>query len=206
MSEIIYVMTNEAMPGLVKIGKTLNDISARQRNLSSASGVPLPFNVHYAAEVDDAGFVEAHLHEAFGDHRINARREFFRIAPEKVVAAIQLANPTDITPVAQDYESQEEAQAIERAVQRRSRLKMDKIGIPIGAELVFTRDESIVAKVVEESKVEFKNEVISLSAAAGKILEQMGRASSVNGADFWKYENETLAERRIRLEELADQD
>ena len=206
MPEIIYVMTNPAMPDLVKIGKTRIELAARQKELYT-TGVPLPFDIHYAAEVDDAGFVESKLQLAFGDHRINPRREFFRIAPEKVVAAIQLAKPTDITPATQEYETPEEAQASEREVQRRSHLRMNKIGVPVGAELVFTRDEMIRAKVVEGSKVEFENEVTSLSASAGKILERMGRSSSVNGADFWKYENETLAERRLRIEEeLADQD
>ena len=81
MPEIVYVMINPAMPDLVKIGKTTTDIESRQRELSGASGVPLPFIVHYAAEVENSSLVESKLHLAFGDHRINPRREFFRIAP-----------------------------------------------------------------------------------------------------------------------------
>lgn len=44
MPEIVYVLTNEAMPGLVKIGRTNNELAARIRALYSTS-VPLPFEL-----------------------------------------------------------------------------------------------------------------------------------------------------------------
>lgn len=43
MPEIIYVLTNEAMPGLVKVGLTNDSVEARLSQLSTASGVPLSF-------------------------------------------------------------------------------------------------------------------------------------------------------------------
>jgi len=51
--EIIYILTNEAMPGYVKIGRT-SDLKERIRSLSRPSGVPLPFEVYYASEVEDS--------------------------------------------------------------------------------------------------------------------------------------------------------
>lgn len=50
MPNIIYVLTNEAMPGLVKIGFT-ESLEDRIKYLSAHSGVPLPFECYYAAEV-----------------------------------------------------------------------------------------------------------------------------------------------------------
>lgn len=51
--QIVYVLTNSAMPGLVKIGKTTrNDLSSRMSELFS-TGVPVPFDCVYACEVDD---------------------------------------------------------------------------------------------------------------------------------------------------------
>ena len=38
----VYILTNEAMPGLVKIGYTMNDPAIRAEELSSDTGVPLP--------------------------------------------------------------------------------------------------------------------------------------------------------------------
>jgi hypothetical protein len=52
---IVYVLTNLAMPGLCKIGKTTTGLNPdRVTQLSFASGVPSPFEVYYAAKVDNA--------------------------------------------------------------------------------------------------------------------------------------------------------
>jgi hypothetical protein len=67
MNEIIYVLTNETMPGYVKIGKTNTNLEQRVRELSASTSVPLPFTVFYACTVKDAHFVEHQLHDAF-DH------------------------------------------------------------------------------------------------------------------------------------------
>jgi hypothetical protein len=69
MAEIVYVLTNEAMPGLIKIGRTSADLASRIRGLYQ-TGVPLPFELYYACEVQNSAFVETQLHEAFGDHRV----------------------------------------------------------------------------------------------------------------------------------------
>ena len=51
MADIVYVLTNEAMPGLVKIGLTADTVEARLTQLSSHTGVPLAFECYFAAEV-----------------------------------------------------------------------------------------------------------------------------------------------------------
>lgn len=48
---IVYVLTNAAFDGYVKIGKTTN-LEQRLRSLDNTS-VPLPFRCVYAVEVDD---------------------------------------------------------------------------------------------------------------------------------------------------------
>ena len=78
---IIYVLTNPAMPDLVKIGKTTN-LDQRLSTLYS-TGVPLPFKCIYAKEVEDIDYVESKLHAAFDSTRLNARREFFKILEEE---------------------------------------------------------------------------------------------------------------------------
>ena len=45
---IVYVLTNPAIPGMVKIGKTSRGMNARLNELYS-TGVPLPFECAYAA-------------------------------------------------------------------------------------------------------------------------------------------------------------
>lgn len=43
----VYVLTNPAMPGLVKIGKTARDDNTRIAELY-ITGVPVPFNIDFA--------------------------------------------------------------------------------------------------------------------------------------------------------------
>lgn len=200
MSEIIYILTNEAMPGYVKIGKTNNALEQRIRELSASTSVPLPFTAFYACTVKDAHFVEHQLHDAFDDNRVNPKREFFRVAPERVVAALKLAEIENITPKKDIVETKEDQEALDAARKIRSRFNFEMVKIPIGSELYFSRDENIKARVVDThtaNSIEFNGKRTSLSRSAQKILDyQYG----VAGTDYWMYEGETLDERRRRLE------
>ncbi|WP_051093269.1 GIY-YIG nuclease family protein [Sphingobium indicum] len=86
---IIYVLTNDAMPGMIKIGRTSGEgVERRVAELSRATGVPLPFKVAVARSVHDAHKVEKALHTAFGPDRVNPSREFFAIAEHRAVALV----------------------------------------------------------------------------------------------------------------------
>ncbi len=198
--EIVYVLTNEAMEGYVKIGRTSTSLEQRIRELNSSTSVPLPFTAFYACTVQDSTFVERQLHDAFDDSRVNPRREFFRIAPERVVAALKLAQIEDITPKRDYVEMPEDQVALNRVRAIRSRFNFGMVDIPVGAELSFSRDENIKAKVVDlhsTNSIEFNGEITSLSRAAQKVL---GFDYGVAGTDYWMYEGETLDERRRRFE------
>jgi len=200
MNEIIYILTNEAMPGYVKIGKTNNDLEQRIRELSASTSVPLPFTVFYACIVKNAQFVEHQLHDAFDDNRVNPKREFFRVAPERVVAALKLAEIENITPKRDIVENKEDQEALDAARKIRSRFNFEMVKIPVGAELYFSRDENIKAKVIDThaaNSIEFNGKKTSLSRSAQKIL---GYQYGVAGTDYWMYDGETLDERRRRLE------
>jgi len=195
MSEIIYILINEAMPGYVKIGKT-NNLEQRIRSLDNTS-VPLPFECFYACTVKDSAFVEQQLHDAFLDHRVRTSREFFEISPERAVAALKLAAIENITPKKDYVESKEDQQALNEARTKRAVFNFNMVNIPIGAELVFSRDETKKAKVIDNRSIEFNGEVTSLSSSAQKIL---GYDYGVAGTDYWMYDGETLDERRKRIE------
>jgi len=195
MDNIIYILINEAMPGYVKIGKT-NGLEQRIRSLDTTS-VPLPFECFYACTVKDAAFVERQLLDAFMDHRVRSSREFFEIAPERAVAILKLVEIEDVTPKKDFVELQEDQKAINKAKKRREMFNFKMVDIPAGAELVFSRDENIKAKVVDNRFIEFNGKKTSLSKAANRIL---GYKYGVAGTDYWKYEGETIDERRRRFE------
>jgi len=200
MNEIIYILTNEAMPGYVKIGKTNSNLEQRVRELSVSTSVPLPFTVFYACTVKNAQFVEHQLHDAFDDNRINPKREFFRVAPERVVAALKLAEIENITPKSDIVENKEDQDALDAARKIRSRFNFEMVKIPVGAELYFSRDENIKAIVIDThaaNSIEFNGKKTSLSRSAQKIL---GYQYGVAGTDYWMFDGETLDERRRRFE------
>lgn len=204
MPRLIYVLTNEAMPGLVKIGLTTDSVESRIANLSSGSGVPLPFECHFAAEIPDTvslDKIEKTLHQLFAEHRINPKREFFKVEPEKVVLALSIGDFKEVTPGKTDIDPVE-VKAMEKAKeQRRSRINLVTLGINPGDTLVLSRDEDVTATVLPSGKVSYKGETLSLSAAALKALQEMGyKSTSVSGSDYWMFEGELLDERRTRLE------
>lgn len=98
--QIVYILSNEAMPGIIKIGRTWN-LKDRMRDLDNSS-VPMPFECSYAALVEDAIFVERQLHTIFASFRLRGRREFFRIDPAPVIAAIELVEIQSLTPLEVD--------------------------------------------------------------------------------------------------------
>lgn len=204
MPRIIYVLTNEAMPGLVKIGLTTDSVESRIANLSASTGVPLPFECHFAAEIPEGVSlekIEKTLHQLFAEHRINPRREFFKVEPEKVVLALSIGSFKEVTPGRADIDPVE-VKAMEKVKeQRRARINLAALGIQVGDELVLSRDENIKAVVLEGNKISYQGEILSLSAAVLKALQEMGyRSTSVSGSDYWMFEGELLDERRIRLE------
>jgi hypothetical protein len=197
---IIYVLINEVMPGYVKIGKTTTSVEQRVLELSRSTAVPVPFECFYAARVANMNIVEQALHDAFDDFRKNPKREFFTIAPERVVAILKVLSLEEVTPSRDvGVESNEDAAALEEARERRSAFNFKMVGIQPGAVLVFTRDEDITCRVTEDFKhVEFKDKIMSLSKAAQEALNYTW---PVQGPAYWKYHGEILDDRRIRLEE-----
>ena len=167
---IVYVLTNEAMPNLVKIGRTTDSVEKRIAELSAPSGVPLFFECHFAAEVQDAARIEKTLHQLFSECRENPKREFFRLEPEKVVLAIGIGAFKDVTPQSTPSIDKEEKKALEDAKERRPKLRLDAIGIKPGDVLLFSRDEAVTAKVVAGNKVDFEGETMALAGAALKVL------------------------------------
>ncbi|MFT5281037.1 MAG: hypothetical protein ACI9AR_000490 [Flavobacteriaceae bacterium] len=193
--QIIYILINEAMSGYVKIGKTIN-LEQRIRSLDT-TGVPLPFECFYAATVADMDFVEKKLHGAFADNRVRSNREWFEIAPERVVEALLLAQIKDVTPREDYVESAEDKVALDKARNRREAFNFKMVDIPTGSILTFTRDENITCTVLDTKNVNFNGEPASISNA-GQIA--LGVDWPVQGPLYWEYEGETLDERRTRME------
>jgi hypothetical protein len=192
---IVYVLTNPAMPGLVKIGQTTNQITNRMNELNT-TGVPFSFECLFACEVDDCKLVENSLHKAFYPYRVNPRREFFEIDPDQAIVILRLFAKKDVTPAVTEEinksVSAAEKEASENYKKRRPPLNFTEMGIPVGTKLVFSYD-GITAEVYVCSDRKVKaldsDEEKSLTQITREIL---GLDYNVQPTRYWSYEGKSL--------------
>jgi T5orf172 domain-containing protein len=190
--QIVYVLSNPAMPNLVKIGRTDDtDANARIGALYS-TGVPVPFKLEFACKVPNAAELEQALHIAFAPNRINPRREFFRIEPEQAIAILRLLHTEDATGEVEAQPTGLDEQSLAAADQLRTRrpnLNFEEMGIPIGSELKSTHNDAIVI-VAGPRKVRLGDEMISLTAATRQILQL---EHNVQPGPHWTYNGKLMS-------------
>ncbi len=190
-NEIVYVLANPAMPGLVKIGKTTqSDVKLRMNQLYT-TGVPVPFECVYAIEVVDCSKVESALHIAFGPNRINPNREFFKIDYEQAIAILKLLQQKDVTPQVSDDLNSNVTQAEKDSgnkLKKRPNMSFSLMNIPPGSKLLFKDGETTV-EVKDEKKVIYNGEIMTLTAATKKA---MNIDYSVQPSPHWTFEGRLL--------------
>lgn len=106
---ILYFLTNQSMPGLVKIGHTTAGLEERLQQLAS-TGVPSPFEVAATFSVRNSQECEAAVHKQLKAYCSNPKREFFsagvdvllKEAIDAIAPFIEASNPNSSKPVALD--------------------------------------------------------------------------------------------------------
>lgn len=192
---IVYVLTNPAMPGLVKIGLTTREnVDDRIRELFSTS-VPVPFDCEFAGKVQDCNKVEKAFHTAFGPYRIHPQREFFSIEPEQAIAILKLLTLEDVTPGIQNEIISEmnpvDAESSKRfKMQRRPSLNFIEMGIPLGSTLKYY-DEKVEVIVSAPRKVTYNGTEYSLTRLTRIILNN---DYDVQPTPYWFYNGVCLTE------------
>lgn len=189
---IVYILTNPAIPNMIKIGMTTHeDVKVRMAQLYT-SGVPLPFECVYAARVVNHEKVEKALHTAFGPDRVNPKREFFEIDAAQAIAIIKLMELEDVTPqVAKEKEQVDEVdlEAGEAyARKKRPRFSFGEMNIPVGSELInVTNGETAI--VLTDRTVRFREDETSLTNATRIILDNNYHVAP---GPYWTYNGRKL--------------
>jgi len=194
MSQIVYILKNESMPEYIKIGFTHGDVKDRLKQLDR-TGTPLPFEVYYAATVENAEKEEKWLHSIFADRRARDTREFFKMNPEYATLALKRVEIQE-----EKIDSgltKEQEKEVDEVKERRSRFHFAQYGIPVGSKLTFTRDSNIIAEVVEGDKIKIGDKVSSLSTFA---MELLGYKRRPQGTLYFEFEGEILDDRRDRID------
>ena len=191
MEGSVYVLTNPAMPNMVKIGKTTRDVELRLADLYS-TGVPLPFECEYAAKVKDVDKTEKAFHTAFEPSRVNPKREFFNINPEQAIAVLSLMAIEDVTPSVQekaktiDIEATASAEKFKK--KRRPTINYFEMGLKEGDILKFGRNEESCT-VLNGRQVSCKGEPWFLSNLTNKLLDRTG---PMDGSPYWYFNGKNL--------------
>lgn len=198
---LIYVLTNECMPGLVKIGMTTQTIKARMSNLYG-TGVPVQFECIFALRVpvDDLRKVEQIIHLTYEDFRKNPHREFFEIADtDKLLkwlrglcAAFHLQEEVtaEVNTELHNVSFADKAYEEEMDLEKKSRAKnftFSGLGIAPGTTLYYKGDQSITCVVHDDRKVLYNGEVVSLSHVSKQLL-----GYHVQPTPHWFLEDGTL--------------
>ena len=192
MSEgTVYVLTNPAMPGMVKIGKTTRDVSLRLADLYS-TGVPLPFECEYAALVKDVDETEKAFHIAFHPNRVNPRREFFNIKSEQAIILLKQMAIEDVTPLVQEKANKIDLEALPSVEKfkklRRPNQNFFEMGLKKGDILKFGRNDEFCT-ILNERQVSYNNEIWFLSNLTKKLLDT---TSPMDGYGSWYFNGKNL--------------
>lgn len=91
----VYILTNEFMPGIVKIGYTNRSPEQRAWELyEKRTGVPGKFQVAFRFKCRDAKGLERKVHKQLAAQRVNAYREYFKVDLSHAVGVIhELSEP-----------------------------------------------------------------------------------------------------------------
>lgn len=184
----IYIMTNPGLKDMVKIGYA-KDVEHRRKQLSTTA-LPYPYVV-YATYETHGNLEDKKLHKMIDnlnpDLRVSRDREFYVMNPEDAYELLEA-----IAVISGTSNKLKRSKSLNKTKEKKTRkppVNFKKCGIPIGAKLVFIEDSNIVATVVSDRKVEYNNEITSLSAISYSI-----KGYSTPGPSFFTYKGKKVSE------------
>ena len=209
----IYILTNPSFPQFVKIGYA-SDVEKRVAELNRSTAVPYSFRIYATYEVSSK-LTDLKLHDVIEKLNPSLRtvertdgkvrkREFFAMSPEDAYglleAMAEIHGTTDrlllIEPTAAEKAQELEAEEI-REIAKPFRFPM--CNIQPGEQLEFWKSavegSGIYVTVVDDRRIQYNGEVMSLSSFASKMLDT---THSVAGPRYFKYKGEWLNEIRHR--------
>jgi len=183
----IYIMINPCLKDMVKIGYATN-VEVRRKQLSTTA---LPYDYEIYATYETNGNLEdKKLHALIDrlnpDLRVSKNREFFLMKPEEAYALLE-----SIAIISGSTEKLKKLKETKASSQKIKKPPVDffKCNIPIGSKLVFIEDENIVVTVYDNRKVEYHNQITSLSAIAKDI-----KGYPCAGPSFFTYNGKIIAD------------
>lgn len=189
----MYVVSNPAMPGLVKIGMTEREDYGERLAELYGTGVPFPFHCELAYLVDDPRDVEGSLHEEFADARVNPDREFFKVDIEEVRRILKRTDGVDVTKEAitavDSHTPEISIHARNTARQRQPKIDFHLLEIESG-EILSAIGAQAVVEVVGRSHVALDGARMPLISATREVFPEF----SGRTIDYWEIDGRSLAD------------
>jgi hypothetical protein len=192
----VYILKNEAMPGIYKIGITgRDDLDKRIGELyNGQTSIPLPFNCVFACKVENYKDVEKVIHNAFQDNRVNPNREFFKINPERVIPLLKHLQIEEATVNINDEINKTitevDKDSNTKYMKRRPNFNFIEMGINIGEKIIFAdEDKPVEVTVCSEKLVKYNDTEYTLTRLTSELLNIN---YSVRPLLYWKYKNKLL--------------
>lgn len=210
---VIYILTNPSFPDYIKIGYATN-IEQRLRQLNRSETIPYAFRVYAIYEVE-GNLTDKELHKLIDSLNPGLRtietfdgkqrvKEFYAMSAEDAYSLLEciakISGTTDrlkkMKPEGHEVEDEIVAEEV-RTEARRGPFKFSECKIPVGSEIVFVDDDTVVATVLDDRHILYKGQTTSLSALAQE-LKQFDHP--VQGTLYFTYKGEILNDLRLRLE------
>lgn len=205
---VIYILSNPSFPEYVKIGYTDN-LDRRLSDLNRSAAVPFAFRVvatyetpHRLTDVELHRLIDTLNPDLRAIDTVNGKKrtkEFYVMSEDDactLLEAIAKISGTEkrfkrIKPSKQAQQDAKTASEV-RNEARRPAFKFSMVGIKPGEQVVFLKDPSVVATVLDDKHIEYDGETTSLSTLAARLLGQ----KSVAGPQFFTYNGRVLADMR----------
>ena len=210
---VIYILTNPSFPDYIKIGYATN-IEQRLKQLNRSETIPYAFRVYAIYEVE-SDLTDKELHKLIDSLNPGLRtietfdgkqrvKEFYAMSAEDAYSLLEciakISGTTDrlkkMKP--EGHEVEDEIVAAEVSAEaRRGPFKFSECNIPVGSEIAYIEDPSIVATVLDDRHILYNGQTTSMSALA-QALKQFDHP--VQGPLWFCYKGEKLADLRNKLE------
>ena len=155
------------------------------------STTALPYEYEVYATYETSGNLEdKKLHKMIDnlnpDLRVTSNREFFLMSPQEAYELLEA-----IATISGTKDKLKKVKVVDTKKQkvRRPPVNFAKCGIPIGAELVFVEDPSVIVTVVSDRKVQYNEEITSLSAISDRI-----KGYSTSGPSYFTYNGKKISD------------
>jgi len=144
----VYVISNQAMPNLIKVGHSMKDPEIRADELDH-TGSPHPYNVEYEMLIDNPYEIEKRVHKLLLDKREG--KEWFRCSSEVAVATIKQVAGDDI--LLENFKKVQREKAEE--IQRQQELEKEKQEIERKQKVLREAREREIRQriIVEENQI-----------------------------------------------------